>query len=229
MLIKSKDENVAKELMRKSETGEDESIFIKNLENVQGDERDIIIFSITYGHDEDDKFRQAFGPINTKGGENRINVAVSRAKTKIYIIKSIKADEINVVNASVGKKIFHDYLEFVEYFDQSKDLNSEQINLLFKRYLGNSESLNKKSLEARNISAFEKDVYDRLMAKINTDKFEIVSDLEQSGYKIDFAIRNKATGHFVLAIECDGYKFHFSEKKQKECDFYRQHYLEERG
>ncbi|WP_337940247.1 C-terminal helicase domain-containing protein [Parabacteroides sp.] len=70
----------------------DEPIFIKNLENVQGDERDIILFSIGYGPDKNGNVSMNFGPLNNKGGERRLNVAVSRARYEMIIFSTLRSD-----------------------------------------------------------------------------------------------------------------------------------------
>ena len=70
----------------------DEPIFIKNLENVQGDERDIILFSIGYGPDKNGIVSMNFGPLNNKGGERRLNVAVSRARYEMIIFSTLRSD-----------------------------------------------------------------------------------------------------------------------------------------
>src|SRR5207248_2644693 len=66
-----------------------EGFFVKNLENVQGDERDIILFSIGYGYDQNRRMTMNFGPLNKSGGERRLNVAVTRAREKVIVISSI--------------------------------------------------------------------------------------------------------------------------------------------
>lgn len=75
---------------------EDVSLFVKNIENVQGDERDIIIFSIGYAKNEKGRISLNFGSLSQDGGENRLNVAISRAKQKIYIVTSIEPEDLNV-------------------------------------------------------------------------------------------------------------------------------------
>ena len=70
----------------------DEPIIIKNLENVQGDERDIILFSIGYGPDKNGNVSMNFGPLNNKGGERRLNVAVSRARYEMIIFSTLRSD-----------------------------------------------------------------------------------------------------------------------------------------
>ena len=73
-----------------------EPIFVKNLENVQGDERDIILFSIGYGPDKDGRVSMNFGPLNNNGGEKRLNVAVSRARREMNVYSSLKASQIDL-------------------------------------------------------------------------------------------------------------------------------------
>jgi len=91
-----------------------ESIFVKNIENVQGDERDVIIFSIGYAPDKKGKVNAQFGSLNIAGGENRLNVAVSRAREKIILITSLWPDQLNVENTlNAGPKLLKSYLQFV--------------------------------------------------------------------------------------------------------------------
>lgn len=88
-------------------------IFIKNIENVQGDERDIIIFSIGYAPDIKGKFRAQFGSLNQAGGENRLNVAITRAKEKVVIITSILPEDLKVDQTkNEGPKLLKQYLQY---------------------------------------------------------------------------------------------------------------------
>lgn len=90
-----------------------ESLFIKNIENVQGDERDIIIFSIGYAPDKEGKLNMQFGSLNVAGGENRLNVAVTRARKKIVIISSIAPEELKIQGVkNEGPKLLKKYLEY---------------------------------------------------------------------------------------------------------------------
>lgn len=90
-----------------------ESLFIKNIENVQGDERDIIIFSIGYAPDKDGKMNMQFGSLNVAGGENRLNVAITRARKKVVIISSIAPEELKIQGVkNEGPKLLKKYLEF---------------------------------------------------------------------------------------------------------------------
>jgi hypothetical protein len=96
-----------------------ESLFVKNIENVQGDERDIIIFSVGYAPDKKGKVNAQFGSLNMAGGENRLNVAVSRAREKIIVITSLWPDQLHVDGTlNAGPKLLKSYLQFV--LDTSK-------------------------------------------------------------------------------------------------------------
>jgi superfamily I DNA and/or RNA helicase/predicted DNA-binding WGR domain protein len=114
MVDKAFDEVLEKAYNRKDE-GQFTGLFVKNLENVQGDERDIIIMSVCYGHDSNKKMLMNFGPINRKGGEKRLNVIFSRAKKHMAVISSIRHNHItNDYNdgASYFKRFLH-YAEMV--------------------------------------------------------------------------------------------------------------------
>ncbi|MGE7907514.1 AAA domain-containing protein [Peribacillus sp. NPDC094092] len=78
----------------------DERLFVKNIENVQGNERDIIIFSIGYAKNEEGKVYNRFGSLNQRGGENRLNVAFTRAKEGIIVVSSIEPEDLNIANTS---------------------------------------------------------------------------------------------------------------------------------
>ena len=92
-----------------------EGFFVKNLENVQGDERDVIIFSVGYGRDQQGQMTLNFGPLNKAGGERRLNVAVTRAREKVILVTSIKASDIEVTPSSaVGVQALRGYLEYAE-------------------------------------------------------------------------------------------------------------------
>ena len=96
-------------------------LFVKNIENVQGDERDIIIFSTTYAPDARGRLKMQFGSLNYKGGENRMNVAVTRAREKIVVVSSIFSHQLNVEDlANEGAKILKKYLEYALTVSQGK-------------------------------------------------------------------------------------------------------------
>lgn len=100
---------------RALETGKPlpESLFVKNIENVQGDERDIIIFSVGYAPDAKGRMTMQFGSLNMPGGENRLNVAVTRAREQIYVVSSILPTQLKTDEAAhPGPKLFKQYLEY---------------------------------------------------------------------------------------------------------------------
>ncbi|PWJ60374.1 uncharacterized protein DUF4011 [Dyadobacter jejuensis] len=96
-------------------------LFVKNIENVQGDERDIIIFSMGYAPDEKGKLSMQFGSLNMQGGENRLNVAVTRAKEKIFFVSSLWPDQLRTDTASnEGPKLLKAYMQFALSVSEGK-------------------------------------------------------------------------------------------------------------
>src|SRR5690606_32020644 len=97
------------------------TLIVKNIENIQGDEKDIIIFSTGYGQDKDGKMIMNFGSLNAIKGENRLNVAVTRAKEKIYIISSFFPDDLKIeASKNEGPKLFKKYLEYAKLVSEGK-------------------------------------------------------------------------------------------------------------
>jgi hypothetical protein len=98
-----------------------QSLFIKNIENVQGDEKDIIIFSIGYAPDEKGKLSMQFGSLNVAGGENRLNVAVTRAREKIIVFSSIEPEDLKLQGIkNEGPKLLKKYLEYARDVSENK-------------------------------------------------------------------------------------------------------------
>lgn len=200
----------------------DERVFVKNIENVQGDERDIIIFSIGYAKNEEGKIFNRFGMLNQVGGENRLNVAVSRAKEGIVVVSSIEPEELNVTNtAQVGPKLLKSYLKYVRAVSKN---NKEQIQAVFNE-INENVSTNVKEQGLHFDSPFEEQVY----KQIKNLGYEVATQVGTSGYRIDLAIVHPSdSSRYILGIECDGAMYH-SSANAKERDIYRQRYLENRG
>lgn len=98
-----------------------ESWFVKNIENVQGDEKDVIIFSIGYAPDQNGKMNMQFGSLNSANGENRLNVAITRAREKIIIVSSILPHELKVQNTkNIGPKLLQEYLQYAKDVSEDK-------------------------------------------------------------------------------------------------------------
>ncbi|AUF83551.1 hypothetical protein CXP39_01935 [Mesoplasma syrphidae] len=201
-----------------------ENLFIKNIENVQGDERDIIVFSVGFARDENGSFRNHFGPINTEGGERRLNVAITRAKEKMYVIKSINSDLINANPDSTGAVHFKQFLEYCEKLQKPEGFYSDEVQILLK----NQTSVAKSDTDQLEFdSHFEEEVYDAVN-KILPPELSLKTQIECSGFKIDQAIYDERFNKYILAIECDGWAFHSSEY-QRQRDIERQIFLENRG
>ncbi|MEJ6482057.1 DUF4011 domain-containing protein [Nostoc punctiforme UO1] len=181
--------------------------FLKALENVQGDERDAIILSIGYARDEQGKLSLNFGPLNRQGGERRLNVAVTRAKSKITLVSSIVAGDIDQKLAqSKGVKLLHDYLKYAASGGERLEGNSYKDTLDFD-------------------SPFEEDVYHTLVQQ----GYTIRTQVGCSGYRIDLGVVNSdRPGEFLLGIECDGASYH-SSPTARDRDRLRQQVLERLG
>lgn len=106
-------EEVLEKAYNRKDEGQFTGLFVKNLENVQGDERDIIIMSVCYGHDANKKMLMNFGPINRKGGEKRLNVIFSRAKKHMAIVTSIRHHHITNEH-NEGANYFKRFLQYAE-------------------------------------------------------------------------------------------------------------------
>ncbi len=181
--------------------------FVKNLESVQGDERDIVILTIGYGPDEHGKLTMNFGPINRVGGERRLNVAITRARRRVEIVTSISSSNIRVPSGEAGGLAhLRGYLDFAE-----RGRNALAINL--QGSLGDSES------------PFEEEV----LRVVRSLGLEAVPQVGVAGYRIDIGIRHPdKPGQYLLGVECDG-AFYHSSKVARDRDRLRQEILESLG
>lgn len=212
------------------EQSKSNNLFIKNLEEVQGDERDIIIFSIGYARNEEGKFYLRFGPLGQEGGEKRLNVAISRAREKIIIVTSILPSDLRRItdedeNRNLGSKLFKKYLEYAYYC--GKNLPEEAQEILKKLPGIANASLYEKDAGQKDFdSPFEEQVHNELINQIKN--FEIHKQVKSIGYHIDLAVWDNQVQQYILGIECDGYYWH-SQLKDIERDIYRQQLLEKKG
>ncbi len=186
----------------------EDAFFVKNLENVQGDERDTIIFSIGYAKDHNGVMYMNFGPLSRNGGFRRLNVAITRAKYNIKLVGSIYPTDIDIDKTnSEGVKMLRSYIDFA--------INGESV-------LKNELTYNN-SVEVE--SPFEEAVYDFLIE----NGYSVATQVGCSGYRIDLAVRHpKLSGRFVLGVECDGATYH-SARTARERDRIRQTVLEDIG
>jgi very-short-patch-repair endonuclease len=201
----------------------DERLFVKNIENVQGDERDIIVFSTGYGPGVDGRVRLQFGSLSNQGGENRLNVAVTRARKQIHVFSSVNPDEIDVsTTRNEGPKYLKWYLQYAKAVSDS---NSKEADRHLKEFSGGPHTPSAPGGRLIFDSVFEEEVQQAL-----TERGLLVdTQVGASGYRIDLAIRHpQSKDRYVLGVECDGASFH-SAKSVRERDVYRQRYLESRG
>ena len=201
--------------MNRKDNGEDTGFFVKNIESVQGDERDVIMFSIGYAKNASGRLIHNFGWLNQKGGENRLNVAISRAKKKIHIVTSFRPAELMLDDAkNDGPRILKRYLEYA--FAVSREDHDEAEMIL--RSFGETYGIVAAPLETE----FAQRVADALREK----GYDIDTQVGIGGYRIDIAVRKG--GKYVLGIECDG-KLYSVASSARERDYHRQKYLESRG
>ncbi|MDR0610209.1 MAG: DUF4011 domain-containing protein [Planctomycetaceae bacterium] len=191
-----------------ADSEKNEPFFVKNLENVQGDERDYIFLCIGYGKTTEGKMSMNFGPLNRQGGERRLNVAVTRAKYGLTVISSIRYTDINTSRISgIGPVLLRNYLKFAECGVSG---------------LGAGIYVN---ANAESESLFEKQVAQSLI----NEGFNVQYQIGCSGYRIDLALTDPQNpGRFVLGIECDGAMYH-SSKTARDRDRLRQEVLEGLG
>ena len=187
-----------------NESGEN-GFFIKNLENIQGDERDVILISVGYGFDKEGKLSNTFGPLNKNGGERRLNVLITRAREKCVVFSNFLPDDLHVKNSqSRGLKAFKNFLYYAK--NKKHDIMMEPTGEDFD-------------------SPFEKSVHDFLVDM----GYNVVKQVGCAGYKIDLAIVDPDNpDKYVLGIECDGATYH-SSASARERDRLRQEILEGLG
>ncbi len=159
-----------------------EGFFVKNLENVQGDERDVIIFSIGYGRDRYGHLSMNFGPLNKQGGERRLNVAITRAREKVVVVSSIKASDFDLEGVqSAGVLNLWRYLEYAErgqVMEHSSPVSQD---------------------------AEESVLEDEVAAAIRRLGYDTVARVGCGGFRLDIGVVDPADpGRFVLGVVCDG-------------------------
>ena len=201
------------------ENGEDVSLFIKNLENVQGEERDIIIFSVGYAKNADGKVHTGFGSLSAEGGENRLNVAITRAKRKIYVITSIEPSELKVDDAkNNGPKLLRKYLEYVKAVSLGK---SDEVKAILKE-LNPSKSSGEDDIPSR------RDIAASMKERLEKLGLEVDVSLGNAESKISLGIYDRDEDRYLLGVEldCDAYA---SSESTLERDVFKPRFLESRG
>ena len=167
----------------------EEPVIVKNLENIQGDERDVMLFSITFGTDHAGKLSMALGALNVDGGEKRLNVAVTRARRELHVFASISADQIDLSRTgALGVKHLKAFLDYC--------------------------SRGTKALPEANegsLGPTESDFEDAVLAAIQARGWEVRPQIGVSGFRIDLGVVHPdKAGVFLAGIECDGATYHRS-------------------
>jgi superfamily I DNA and/or RNA helicase len=164
----------------------DEHFFVKNLETIQGDERDVIFISIGYGFDENQKISMNFGPLNQEGGERRLNVLITRAREKCVAFSNFRSMDLHVTGGTpFGVKALKTFLQYAE----NGSLSLEK---------GTNDEIQ---------SPFEESVYQFL----EEHGLEVERSIGCAGFRVDMAIVDPEDhGRYMVGIECDGAMYHSS-------------------
>jgi len=186
--------------------GRSERFFVKNLERVQGDERDAIVLSVGYGKDRAGNLPFRFGPLLSEGGRRRLNVAVTRARRRMTVVSSFSHLDMDLtrVRPGTGVELLRQYLQYAA---------------------SGGDRLGDVQLTTTPMNGFEADVYDALVQR----DIRVVSQVGASRFRIDLVAEHPhKPGRCVLAIECDGASYH-SSYTARDRDRLRQQQLENLG
>lgn len=167
--------------------GEDRlgGFFVRSLESVQGDERDVIIFSVGYGPDEAGKIRTSFGVLNRKGGWRRLNVGITRARQAVEVIASVEPAQIPF-SPNENVEYLRGYLEYAAQGMSALAIPASPTGL-------DPES------------PFEESV----LAAIRKWGYTVEPQVGAAGYRVDLGVKHpELPGKFALGVECDGYQYH---------------------
>lgn len=181
-----------------------EPFFVKNLENVQGDERDVIFISIGYGKTAEGYLAMEFGPLNRQGGERRLNVLITRARVRCEVFTNLSSDDIDLNRSeATGVKALKTFLKYAE-----------------------SGSLDIPVVTGRD---FDSDFEKAVCMSLQELGYEVKRQVGSAGFYIDLAVMDPdLPGRFMLGIECDGAAYH-SARSARDRDRLRQEVLEGLG
>ncbi|MDE0784266.1 MAG: AAA domain-containing protein, partial [Planktomarina sp.] len=181
------------------EDGEDMSFFVKNVENVQGDERDVILFSSTFGKNEHGRFRRFFGVLGAMGGERRLNVAVTRAREKIMFFTSMPVSDVSdFINVKRPPNTPRDYLQgYLQYAKLVSLGEFDRATALTNQLLDGGSNVD-------HAHEFNEDGFIQIVSNFIFEcGFTSTIAREATAFSLDILIKNPETGQFSLGIECD--------------------------
>ena len=161
----------------------EERFFVKNLETIQGDERDVILISVGYGYDTEGKMSLNFGPLNQDGGERRLNVLVTRAREKCVVFTNFRAHDIHLTaNPPFGVKSLQAFLEYAENLHYNQSVQYEDYD--------------------------EAPFEDAICNFIAENGYEVDKKVGCAGFRVDLAIKDPDNpGKYILGIQCDGHNY----------------------
>lgn len=179
--------------------GEDMSVFIKNVENVQGDERDVIVFSTTFGRNGQGTFRRNFGVLGQTGGERRLNVAVTRARQKVVMITSMPINDVSdMFNTQRAPATPRDYLQ--GYLEYARALCAGEFE-------ASTSLLSRLQTDRSTVPSTARSVQDGFVAIVGNYLRSLGwaanPASEGDAFGLDFAIEDPRTGLYAIGIECD--------------------------
>lgn len=207
------------------------SFFVKNLENIQGDERDIIIISTTFGRKSNGAFTQNFGPIIQSKGHRMLNVIITRAKQKVYMCTSFPQEIVSQYqiliqkNGNKGRGIVYAFFAYAKAVSERNDELRNNILQLLSNYCTDKQ-YEDAEFSLGSESPFEEEVYQQLAQHIGANRIQ--QQFKMGGFRIDIIVKDKKSGLPLIAIECDGAKYHSSPEAYA-WDCFRQEQLERYG
>jgi very-short-patch-repair endonuclease len=180
-----------------------EPLFVKNLESVQGDERDIMYFSITFGPDGSGAVSMNFGPMNRTGGERRLNVAITRARHELRVFSTLRGDQMDLSRTqAIGVRDLKHFLEFAERGSRA----------LFESTAG-------------SLGGFESPFEEAVAGALASRGWMLHTQVGASAFRVDLAVVHPdAPGAYLAGIECDGATYHRS-ATARDRDMLREHVL----
>ncbi len=192
--------------------GEDTSLFVQNVSEVQGDERDVIIFSIAFSEDENGNLPTNLGFISRENGENTLNVAITRAKVKMIVCSSIDANDLEIPVTDIGGQLLKHFLYYALAF-QNADAN------VVRRIL--------KLEPISETKVFESKMHEEIFNLIRNNGYNVEYKFGFDNYKIDFAIKDE-NENVILGINLDNEQY-LRNFNTMEREYYLPTYLESRG
>lgn len=204
--------------------------FVKNLENIQGDERDIMIISTTFGRKPDGQFIQNFGPINQDKGYKLLNVIITRARQKVYICTSIPSEYYSKYISEIeksgnsGKGIFYAYLSYAKAIETGNHEFKQSILNLLQRYC--IETMSRNQTHTGESDLFIGEIAQRLSEVL--PGYEVNPFARTGGFVIDIELIPFQNNLSPIALECDNSGLHQLEEAPLN-DIYRQEQLNRLG